>query len=253
MKTWSSRWMIVAGACLLTAGAAEAGDKAPASGKPALAGDASSVYVQTARRGTFKPAGKGSPNEYVLTLQGVGGSTVYFSHGARRAAGGVATEEFLPTFFAGGRPPTASVNLASEERGAVVELSDPRYDARRGTLTYRAKVLGDRRPLGASVWPPAIAPSLPASFGAVSVFLSPHCSDGYPTCWGGPSGVQGCPTACGALDEEVGYCWNWGAWACEPCSDDGYKCTEENICGSNSPNGLECLGSCSTFRQNCSG
>ncbi|HEV7667778.1 MAG TPA: hypothetical protein VGS22_04590 [Thermoanaerobaculia bacterium] len=253
MKSWSLSW-VVAGTCLLVAGGARAGEKAPQSAQSALAGGEMATYVQTASHGTFKPVGKGKPNEYLLTLQDVSGSTVYFSSGSERAAGVVATEEFLPPFFAGARPPTASVNPTSPGqlgRSVVVELSDPRYNARRGTLTYRAKVLADRRPVGAASWLPTAAPSLPASFEAVSLFLHfESCPDGYPTCWGTPSGAQNCPTACGGLNEKVGYCWHTESLSCEPCSDDGYKCAEQGICG-NAINGPECVGSCSTYHQNC--
>ena len=83
----------------------------------------------------------------VLTLHGVGDSTIYFSDRPDRIAGQLTTEEFVANWSHGGAesfeadPPNAALSIMNGPmpQEIVVVLSAPRLEA--GTLTYDVEVL----------------------------------------------------------------------------------------------------------------
>lgn len=138
---------------------------------------ASLLFVQNARGGSFVPLA-GRPGRYRLTLRGVDPHTVYFSDRPRRLTGTTDTGTVLDGLFGPGRgaPPNAVVELAggtAEHDTIAVELTKPRYDARRRTLSYVARGLRDSALDGRRLATARerLDRSLPRRFGAVSLFV----------------------------------------------------------------------------------
>lgn len=157
---------------LLTASAlaATAGSLKP---KFALAADdmADFLFVQTASAVTFDKATS------KLTLQGVGGTTLFFSDRPERIAGNMKTAAFVP-FWSKGKdsflsdPPNADLSIleGSELKQVVVILEDPALNG--NDLTYSVKVVNGDMPekgLDVSVFIDVIGmPRTPLSYAGVA-------------------------------------------------------------------------------------
>jgi hypothetical protein len=124
--------------------AATAGSLTP---KFALAADdmADFLFVQTASAMTFDKATS------KLRLQGVGGTTLFFSDRPERIAGNMKTAAFVP-FWSKGKdsflsdPPNADLSIleGSELKQVVVILEDPTLNG--DDLTYSVKVVNGAMP-----------------------------------------------------------------------------------------------------------
>lgn len=175
--------------------------------------------MQTAGSGTFRPnSGSGTPTvsggaDYLLTLEGHGGETIYFSNRPERIFGEAPTPQFLEGLgFTPANPPNAAL-VAQTDQGEdvlVIELIDPLIDESAGTLTYRANVLTGYTGEGL-----AHAVSLQQDlmfaeeFTNASLFID-DCPD-IVNCYLGPVSVGPVPGG------PIGTCWKWSSIACLPC------------------------------------
>ena len=116
------------------------------------------LFVQTAAGGSFTAnPGAGTPGatdgaipvgagaDFLLTLEGHTGTTVYFSDRPDRVFGEAPTQRFLEGLgFTPTNPPNAAL-VTRDETGTedilVVELVAPVFDAPAGSLTYGVNVL----------------------------------------------------------------------------------------------------------------
>lgn len=190
------------------------------------------LFVQTATAGSFTAnPGAGTPTvdgtpvpgggaEYVLTLEGHGGGTVYFSDRPDRIFGEAPTQAFLDGLgFAPGNPPNAALVTQTDdgtEEVIVLELLNPTYDEAAGTVTYGATILDEYAGDGlAHVAAQQQDMTLPESFGRTSLFID-DCSD-IPGCeiYEGRGGQAVGPIPNGI---NSGQCWSWSDIACEPCN-----------------------------------
>ncbi len=215
----------LAGLSAATAGPARGQDATPA---PA-GQDSSFLFVQTATSGTFAanpgagtPAVGGRPTpgggaQYLLTLEGHSGNTVYFSDRPERIVGDVPTEQFPGGLgFEPGNPPNAAVVTRSEdgtEDVLVVELVEPAHEPGSGTVTYGVNVLGEYAGEGlVHLAAQQQDAELPASFGEASLFID-DCPDSA-ICFtallpSSPVGlIPGGP---------YGNCFNYLVLSCLPC------------------------------------
>jgi hypothetical protein len=139
-KMTTRRSLLLAASAL----AAAAGSLNP---KFALAADdmADFLFVQTAGAMTFDKATS------KLTLQGVGGTTLFFSDRPERVAGNMKTAAFIP-FWSKGKdsflsdPPNADLSIleGSELKQVVVVLQEPELNG--NDLTYSVKVVSGEMP-----------------------------------------------------------------------------------------------------------
>ncbi|MGE3797207.1 MAG: hypothetical protein AB7G88_05130, partial [Thermomicrobiales bacterium] len=151
-----SRRAAIAAALVGTAasrmGQAEAQDATPApeGEKPVF------MFVQTAELGRGEvnpaagtPAADGTPlagggANFLLTLEGHSGQTIYFSDRPDRIFGALPTEDFLVNFgFTPVNPPNAALvaNFAAGDGVVVLELIEPVYDPATNLLTYGIEAL----------------------------------------------------------------------------------------------------------------
>lgn len=201
------------------------------------------LFVQTARAGTFKPnpqvtaatpatqatpvAGRPSSpvrrGQFVLTLTGHAGETVYFSDRPARVFGEAATGKFLAGLgFTPADPPNAAL-VAETAQGSdvlLVELMNPSYDEVTATLTYEADVARQYQGEGLKFQADqqqdeTIAPE----FSQASLFID-DCWNTIIDCLT-PQGVLTCgPFA----NLKVGQCWHWDSLSCYPCQDPTDAC-----------------------------
>jgi hypothetical protein len=138
---------------------AQAQDATPVASPEAAEGEQEFLFVQTATTGTFTAnGGAGTPTvdgtptpsggaDFLLTLEGHTGGTIYFSDRPQRIFGESPTADFLDGLgFTPDNPPNAALVVHGEDGVddiAVLELLDPTYEADTGTLTYGATILGD--------------------------------------------------------------------------------------------------------------
>ncbi len=116
------------------------------------------LFVQTATGGRFTPNSlvgtpvvegtptPGSGAEYLLTLEGHHGGTIYFSDRPDRIFGDTPTQQFLDGLgFSPTNPPNAALVTQGdgEEEVIVLELVAAAYDEASGSLTYGATILGE--------------------------------------------------------------------------------------------------------------
>jgi hypothetical protein len=108
---------------------------------PVTDDELSILFVQVADGGTFV-ASADDPTLFELTLTGVAPQTVWFSDRPERRSGMVNTADFaIDPVFDPADPPNAAI-VTSSDAGAdtlIVELTNPRFDAAAGTVTYDAK------------------------------------------------------------------------------------------------------------------
>jgi hypothetical protein len=131
------------------------------------------LFVQNARSGTFVPVA-GRAGRYTLTLRGVDRHALYFSDRPSRETGVIPQEALIGALYRPDMPaPNAAITLSNGGEDAdvvAVELTHPRYDAKRHTLRYDARRL--RAPSsGLRHLDDRLDRSLPRRFGAVSLFI----------------------------------------------------------------------------------
>lgn len=219
--------------------------------------DATFLFVQSATSGTFTvnagaatPAVAGSPTpggdaDYLLTLEGHTGNTVFFSDRPERIFGEASTQTFLDNLgFSVANPPNAALvtnDADGNEDILVVELIEPSYDADAGTITYGVNILSDYEGGLDFVAGRQQDEDLAPTFGEASLFID-DCPDANPLY---------CLTACGASVGDLGVrgtCWKWSSLDCEPCSG-GWDGTAQECDDQFSA----CNGDCFTDFHGCAG
>lgn len=209
------------------------------------------LFVQTAASGTFVPnPGAGTPEtdgtptpgggaDYLLTLEGHPGGTVYFSDRPERVFGEAPTDQFLDGLgFAADNPPNAALVAQTDmgEEVVVLELVEPVYDADAGTITYGANVLSEYGGEGlAHLGGRAADDFLAESFTRASLFID-DCADEVIMC-NGPGGQVG---SLGSF----GFCWHFGDTCCQPCQARDWP----KLCNQTFP---ACNGNCTPARYGC--
>ena len=224
--------------------------------------NASFLFVQSAASGTFAanpgagPASTdGTPTpgggaDYLLTLDGHTGNTVYFSDRPERIFGEAPTDQFLAGLgFSPDNPPNAAL-VTNDENGnediLVVELLTPTYDAGAGTVTYGVNLLSDYEGgldfLASRQQDEDLAPS----FGTASLFI--YDCPTIANCYNGAESVGAVPG--GPIDT----CWKWSDVSCQPCngnSTDYYSdlCNETypDDCTQIGPRGIEETNMCTVW------
>ena len=237
----------------LAAGLAAAPHRGVAQDAPATpdlaSADASFLFVQSAASGTFAanpgagtPAEAGTPTpgagaDYLLTLEGHTGNTVYFSDRPERIFGESPTDQFLAGLgFSPDNPPNAAL-VTNDENGnediLVVELLNPVYDADAGSVTYGVNLLSDYEGGLDFVAGRQQDEDLAPSFGEASLFID-DCPD-ISNCYVGLSKVGPLPGG------PVGTCWSWSQAQCLPCNGDSIDSLDQS-CNDAYPD--DCNGQC---------
>jgi hypothetical protein len=117
------------------------------SGVAAAAQQDELLFTQSSLRGSLTPTKCKCDGRYILTLRGVAKHTVWFSDRPNRHAGHLSTRNFARTWRSYGfraDPPNAAltaIDASGQRRTDVVELTHPRYNAKRHTMRYRARTL----------------------------------------------------------------------------------------------------------------
>ncbi len=210
--------------------------------------DASFLFVQTASSGTFTAnpnagatpgaasapgaagtpfAGVGGDAQYLLTLSGHPGETIFFSDRPERIFGEAPTETFLANLgFGAGNPPNAAISTETADGPddvLVVELVSPEYDEASGTLTYGVNIQSDYA--GESLSHLArlqVDDQLTETLGRTSLFID-DCPDTLVYC-ATPAQVLAC--AAGGVVQNVGACWEWASLSCVMCQPDYPYCAD---------------------------
>lgn len=105
------------------------------------------LFTQSAPRATLEPTKCRCDGRYILTLRGVAKHTVWFSDRPNRHAGHLNTRTFARGWAAYGfasDPPDAALSAldsSGRQRSDVIELTHPRYDAKRRSIRYRARTV----------------------------------------------------------------------------------------------------------------
>ena len=192
-----------------------------------LSDDATFLFVQSAASGTFAanpgagtPTAEGTPvagggGDYLLTLEGHAGNTVYFSDRPERIFGSAPTQRFLDGLgFAPSNPPNAAL-VTNDENGnedvLVVELLTPTYDADNGTITYGVNLLSDYEGGLDFVANRQGDEDLAPTFGTSSLFID-DCPDTDVYCYTRLFAKVG-------FLGTYGQCWSWGELTCNICDD----------------------------------
>jgi hypothetical protein len=222
--------------------------------------DPSFLFVQTATGGTFTanpnagtPVADGTPTpggggDYLLTLHGHHGGTVYFSDRPERQFGDAPTQAFLDGLgFSPTNPPNAALVTQTEdgtEDVAVLELLTPTYDEAAGTLTYGARILSEYEGDGLDhVAAQQQDDALPATFGRSSLFID-SCADVTECLAYGGHTVNEQPVAVNVGGFPGGYrtmCWHLGDFVCHPCNKQYTNADFDAMCNSAYP---QCNGAC---------
>ncbi|MDQ3657324.1 MAG: hypothetical protein M3457_19895, partial [Chloroflexota bacterium] len=222
-----------------------------------LTDDATFLFVQTATSGSFTAnPGAGTPVAgatpvagggagYLLTLEGHGGGTVYFSDRPERIFGESPTRQFLDGLgFPPGNPPNAALVTQVEdgtEDVIVLELLNPTYDEASGTITYGATILDEYTGEGlihiAARQQDAI---LPETFGRASLFIDDCVTPDLIYCVSPDTNV-----IVGNVDYQ-NMCWSQRDSACVPCGGGFHGVAEE--CNNRFP---ECDDACIACTQSC--
>ena len=248
----------LAAGILASPGGSAGAQDSPATPDP-LGDDAMFLFVQSAASGTFavnpgagtaETGGTPTPGggaDYLLTLEGHTGSTVFFSDRPERIFGAAPTDQFIAGLgFAPDNPPNAALvtnDADGNEDILVVELLNPTYDAEANSVTYGVNILSDYEGSGlAHVAGRQQDEDLAPSFGEASLFID-DCPDANPlncynVCFQDPVGNLG----------ERGMCWSWSDFSCEPCSG-GFDGTAQE-CNNAFP---ACGGACFTDGGDCDG
>jgi hypothetical protein len=226
-----------------------AAQDAPVAATPGTtAEDAAFLFVQTASSGSFTanpnagatPAAAGTPGatgtpaggpggnaQYLLTLSGHPGETVYFSDRPERIFGEAPTETFLARLgFGASNPPNAAISTETADGPddvLVVELVAPEYDQASGTLTYGVNIQSDYAGEGlAHLARQQTDDQLAQTLGRTSLFID-DCPDTLVYC-ATPAQVLAC--AAGGVVQNVGACWEWASLSCVMCQPDYPYCAD---------------------------
>jgi len=191
--------------------------------------ETSFMFVQEAASGTFADNGDGT---HTLTLGGVSPGTVYFSDRPETVTGSAPMGDFVAGFdWDEENPPNAAVVLgeaadSSEQDTIIVQIYDPRYEPAAQTLTYTVRILDNYDGSGLAEYLAQADASLPASFGAVSLFID-DCPDKSYTCTQGTvcCDYPSLGTTCGSLT--LGTCWHWTSASCRVCHDANKECNDK--------------------------
>jgi hypothetical protein len=108
------------------------------------------LFVHNATSGTLTPVA-GAEDTFLLTLEGVSYSTIWFSERPSLTAGHIPTQLFIDNWDTGENsftdsPPNAALDILEGETDGdvlVVQLSQPKYDEEAARLRYHVKVLQD--------------------------------------------------------------------------------------------------------------
>ncbi len=193
--------------------------------------DGAFLFVQSAASGTFAAnpgagtlvadgaATPGGGADYLLTLEGHAGNTIYFSDRPERIFGEGPTDQFIAGLgFSPANPPNAAL-VTSDADGnediLVVELLSPVYDANAGSVAYGVNILSDYEGGLDFVAGRQADEDLGATFGEASLFID-DCPD-LTTCrrsFGDTISTDEGPLPGGS----VGQCWHWSEFACIPCN-----------------------------------
>lgn len=173
-----------------------------------------SMFVQTGKSGTMTPVA-GQKDTYALTLEGVSPRTVFFSDRPVRDAGAYPNDRFLAALgFEKSNPPNAALVGAGpdgSESVAVVELTEPQWDAANARLRYVARVLPRTDAKGLAAFHDRSKGGMPASFKDASLFID-DCSNHDITCTCSmPSGDD-----VSHVQSNMPECLSWGY--CKPCN-----------------------------------
>jgi hypothetical protein len=113
------------------------------------------LFVQSAPQGTLERI-QGKPHRFALTLKRIPPDLVWFSDRPHRRFGHVPVAAFVDHWKTAGAgdsfradPPNASLSLSARQRAFVIELSDPVYSRKAGTLRYHVRgedIEGGRAP-----------------------------------------------------------------------------------------------------------
>jgi hypothetical protein len=137
------------------------------------------LFVVNGASGSFTPT-TATPGTFNLALSGVNPDVTWFTDRPQRAAGTVTPDAALLAIGfkeQGVGPPNAVVSLRSGDPAhdtLAVKLTTPAYDPTTGTLSFIATPLAQpKRALGPdlSSFDSRLDRTLPASFGAVSLFI----------------------------------------------------------------------------------
>jgi hypothetical protein len=193
----------------------------------------SMLFLQSFQSGSVTPKA-GEAGTFTLTLEQGLGQTIYFSDRPDRIVGATPTDQFLAGLgFPADNPPNAALVVEVEPGNtdiAVVELFNPVFDPQSPRVTYDVRVLKE--------WEETLdmefsevqtdLAELASSFGPAHLFID-DCPDATMTC--NTYDAQGHATTVGTIDnsEHDGYCYNWGAAGCYPCSPwfSGYSGRDE--------------------------
>lgn len=147
--------------------------------------EVSFLFVQNATSGTLTPVA-GAEDVFLLTLEGVSYSTLWFSDRPALIAGHVPTRLFIANWGTGqdsfaASPPNAALDILEGDVLAL-QLSQPEYDETTGRLTYQAKVLRDVDGVLESFNLRTDEPeAAPRSFGHAALFIdSSHWGPDWP-------------------------------------------------------------------------
>jgi hypothetical protein len=141
--------------------------------------EASLLFVQVASEGSLTKLGD-AEDAYLLTLYGVGQSTIWFTDRPDRNAGHMQTGQLVDNWAVGennfaANPPNAALDIldgTDEADLLIIELFNPEYDAASGTLSYRVKILTDADGgLEAFNTRADHAAAIPAQFGHAALFI----------------------------------------------------------------------------------
>ena len=232
-------------------------DATPAAGEDA---GSSFLFVQTASAGTFRTnpdAGKaaapgdGTPTagvgaDYLLTLENHTGETVYFSDRPERVFGQAPTQKFLDGLgFAQDNPPNAAIVAQTDggEDVLVVELFDPAFDEKAGTLTYGANVLKGKQAVSGLAYAEAKQQdgTIAAEFNNASLFID-SCADKHLYCYSNEKGV---PAGWRGDLGVYNMCFTFSDLACTPCGPDSWQRADRD-CHAKYPDQCPALYSCFT-------
>lgn len=184
------------------------------------------LFVQPFDGGTWT-AKTGEEGTYTLSLSGAAASTIYFSDRPQRIVGLAPTQKFLNALgFMPANPPNAAIVVTQEGAAGqdilVIELINPVYEAKAGTLVYDAHVITDYNGPGLAFLAQQQDDfKLPASFKGGSLFID-DCGDGTVTCIDPYNSTHVVGTLTG-----IGFCWNWSMACCELCCN---GCDFEQMC-----------------------
>lgn len=138
------------------------------------------LFVQTFGSGSLTPV-DGTPDRFVLTADHLAGQTLYFSDRPARVVGMMPTEKFFGPSETGGLgftpadPPNAALVVAGAGDATqivLLELTDPRFDAATGHVSYSVQVLEELEALDLSLeQEPLSAADAAMEFTAASLFI----------------------------------------------------------------------------------